>query len=193
MASVFDAAAYILKTAGETTTLKLQKLVYYAQAWSLVWDEKPLFDEKIEAWVNGPVVPELFESHRGTFSVSEIPQGIPDNLTDDQKATVNMVLKHYGDKPAYWLVRLSHSEPPWTEARGDLSPEEASSVVIPHDSMAHYYSSLLKIDIEAWKETAEVAVDTDIEKVLDASKGKIEAGEEIPWEDVKQEFDIRLS
>ena len=49
MVSVFDAAAYIVEKTGEMTTLKLQKLVYYAQAWSLVWDERPLFDEKIEA------------------------------------------------------------------------------------------------------------------------------------------------
>ena len=43
MASVFDAATCILSRAGGMTAMKLQKLVYYAQAWSLVWDERPLF------------------------------------------------------------------------------------------------------------------------------------------------------
>ena len=43
MASVFDVAAYILHRAGTMTAMKLQKLVFYSQAWSLVWDEKPLF------------------------------------------------------------------------------------------------------------------------------------------------------
>ena len=51
---VFDVAAYILEQKGSMTTMKLQKLVYYSQAWSLVWDEKPLFEEAIEAWANGP-------------------------------------------------------------------------------------------------------------------------------------------
>ena len=57
--SVFDVAAYILDKLGPISTIKLQKLVYYCQAWSLVWDEEPLFSERIEAWVNGPVVREL--------------------------------------------------------------------------------------------------------------------------------------
>ena len=54
--SVLDVAAYILKKLGSMTTMKLQKLVYYSQAWSLVWDEQSLFIESIEAWANGPVV-----------------------------------------------------------------------------------------------------------------------------------------
>ena len=46
MNSVFDIAQYILSATGEMTTMKLQKLVYYCQAWSLVWDEEPIFNEK---------------------------------------------------------------------------------------------------------------------------------------------------
>ena len=192
MASVFDAAAYILEKKGEMTTLKLQKLVYYAQAWSLVWDERPLFDEKIEAWSNGPVVRDLFEYHRGKYYVSGIEAGDSGKLDADQKATVDMALKHYGDKPAYWLVRLSHSEPPWIEARGDLSPTESSDAEITLDSMAQYYSSLLEIDIESWKATAEEMAAPDMADILTESKRKIEADEVIPWEEVKREFDIRL-
>ena len=110
----------------------------------------------------------------------------------DQKATVGMVLTHYGDKPAYWLVRLSHSEPPWIEARGELSPTELGDAEIALDSMAHYYSSLLEIDIESWKATAEEMAAPDMADILTGSKRKIEADEVIPWEEVKQEFDIRL-
>ena len=192
MANVFDVAAYILEKKGEMTTLKLQKLVYYAQAWSLVWDERPLYDEKIEAWSNGPVVRDLFEYHRGKYFVSGIEAGDSGNLDDEQKATVDMVLKHYGDKPAYWLVRLSHSEPPWKEARGELSPTELGDAEIALDSMAHYYSSLLEIDIESWKATAEEMAAPDMADILAGSKRKIEADEVIPWEEVKREFDIRL-
>ena len=43
MASVFDVAAYILQQQGAMTTWKLQKLVYYSQGWSLVWDDDALF------------------------------------------------------------------------------------------------------------------------------------------------------
>src|SRR5207244_218694 len=76
VASVFDVAKYILKQVQRTSAMKLQKLMYYSQAWSLVWDEAPLFPEKICAWANGPVVPELYAKHRGEFQVSWVsPQG----------------------------------------------------------------------------------------------------------------------
>ena len=49
MPSVHDVAKFILKERGSMTVMKLHKLLYYAQAWTLVWDEKPLFCQKIEA------------------------------------------------------------------------------------------------------------------------------------------------
>ncbi len=64
MAQVADVAAYILEKCGPMTAMKLQKLVYYSQAWHLVWTEKPLFDNRIEAWANGPVVWELYDLPR---------------------------------------------------------------------------------------------------------------------------------
>jgi uncharacterized phage-associated protein len=60
MAKVSDVAEYILEKVGETTAMKLQKLVYYSQAWHLAWTEQPLFKDKIEAWCNGPVI-SMFE------------------------------------------------------------------------------------------------------------------------------------
>lgn len=60
MATANDVAQYVLEQSGKMTTIKLQKLVYYCQAWSLVWTESPLFDDRIEAWANGPVVPSLY-------------------------------------------------------------------------------------------------------------------------------------
>ena len=56
MSNVHDVAAMILNEQGAMTAMKLQKLVYYCQAWHLVWDEECLFPERIEAWANGPVV-----------------------------------------------------------------------------------------------------------------------------------------
>ena len=71
MASVLNVAQYVLNKVGDMTTLKLQKLVYYCQAWSLAWDGKPLFDEEFEAWANGPVCPELFKKHKGKFVIEK--------------------------------------------------------------------------------------------------------------------------
>lgn len=69
MADVVDVAEYILSKTGPISTLKLHKLLYYCQAWHLVWDGEVMFDARIEAWANGPAIPELWELHRGTFTV----------------------------------------------------------------------------------------------------------------------------
>ena len=51
MATVFDVAKYILEKKGTMSTMKLQKLCYYSQAWSLVWDDQPLFNEDFESFL----------------------------------------------------------------------------------------------------------------------------------------------
>ena len=143
MATVHDVAAYILKKYGSPmTTWKLQKLVYYSQAWSLVWDEQPLFHARIEAWANGPVVPALYQRHRGLFEVGSWSAGDYDHLTESERATVDGVLEFYGSKTSQWLSDLTHSERPWQEARGTLAPGERGTRVITLDSMHGYYSGL---------------------------------------------------
>ena len=142
MANVFDVAEYILEKQGLMTTMKLQKLVYYSQAWSLVWDEKPIFEEKIEAWASGPVVRELYDMHRGIFQISSLDKGSIDNLKPEEKATIDAVLEAYGKKSAQWLSDLTHMEQPWNEAREGIVPGENCENEITQASLAEYYSSL---------------------------------------------------
>ncbi len=139
---VFDIAAYILEKQGSMTTWKLQKLVYYCQAWSLVWDDDVLFDEEIQAWANGPVCRKLYDAHRGQYRIGVIPQGDSGLLTDVQRDTVDRVLTYYGDKSPQWLSDLTHLEKPWREARGDLPGSMRGEQVISKESMAEYYGSL---------------------------------------------------
>ena len=139
---VFDVAAYILGRMGTMTTMKLQKLVYYSQAWSLVWDEKRLFEEDIEAWANGPVVRNLFDYHRGMYQISSMPIGNPRLLDQEQQDTVDAVLEYYGNQSAQWLIDLTHMEDPWIQTRGGLPIQERGNRVIPLDMIADYYSSL---------------------------------------------------
>jgi uncharacterized phage-associated protein len=147
MISVFDVAAFILSQLGEIPVMKLHKLVYYCQAWSLVWDEEPLFKERIEAWANGPVVKELYEIHKGQFklALAELP-GNPMLLNDEQKETVLVVLKDYGDKPSQWLSDLTHLEAPWREARKGVDPRERGDKEITWAALAEYYGGLLPVE-----------------------------------------------
>ena len=142
MATVHDVAAYIVQKHGPMSAMKLQKIVYYSQAWSLVWDDRPLFPNRIEAWVNGPVAPDLYDKHRGQFSVSEWKYGNPDALDKDARETVDKVLEFYGPHNAQWLSDLSHAEEPWLLARVGLKDNEMGDHEITHASMSEYYSSL---------------------------------------------------
>jgi len=143
MAKVFNIAKYILEKQGDMTAMKLQKLVYYTQAWHVVWEETPLFDDEIEAWINGPVVPALYDLHRGKFiiSVNDIPN-VDDELSSLEKENIDKVLEFYGDKSSQWLSDLTHSEEPWMQAREGLAPYQRGNQVISIRSMAEYYESL---------------------------------------------------
>lgn len=143
MANVFDTAKYILERSGSMSTMKLQKLCYYAQAWSLVWDEKALFDEDFQAWANGPVCPELFRKTKGSYSVSAADEtGGDGDLSDDQKDTINKILEHYGKHDAQWLSQLTHMEDPWIDARKGVPLGAGCSNVITKESMAMYYGGI---------------------------------------------------
>lgn len=146
MAGIIDVAKYILDCQGTMSTMKLQKLCYYSQAWCLAWEERPLFDEDFQAWANGPVCYELFSLHRHKFLISgdELPQLIGDNLNDTEKEIINQVLEFYGDKDAHWLSELTHQERPWKDARqkANAMPGDSCDQIITKESMLDYYSGL---------------------------------------------------
>lgn len=142
VATVFDVAQYIMRKQNGITAMKLQKLVYYAQAWSLAWLDRPLFNEPIEAWRHGPVVRELFNMHRGHYTVTELPEGDPDRLTEEEKNVIDAVLERYGSVSPELLSMMTHQEKPWLEAREGLPDDAASNEVIDPQSMRDYYKRL---------------------------------------------------
>jgi len=142
-ATVKHVAAYILRERGEMSAMKLQKLVYYAQAWHATWDGELLFPERIEAWANGPVVPDLYQLHKGMFRVAPgVIDGDPDALSSDETESIDIVLQTYGGKTPQWLSDLTHREDPWLLARGDLAPLARSTNEVTVASMAEYYGAL---------------------------------------------------
>ena len=140
--SASDVASEILDILSSVTAMKLQKLLYYCQAWSLVWDEVPLFSEKIEAWVNGPIVPNIYQLHKGSFEISHWNHGNKEQLQDFQKETIKAVINYYGDKSGQWLSDLTHLEDPWKNARKGLADSERGNKEISHASMVEYYGSI---------------------------------------------------
>lgn len=147
MTNIYTVAKYILLKVDSMTTMKLQKLCYYAQAWTLAWDDEPLFNEDFEAWANGPVCKELFNLHKGQFRVSAsnfLQEYSADDLTADEANNIDIVYDYYGDKESYWLSELTHKERPWKDARqkAHALPGDPCSEIITKESMASYYAGL---------------------------------------------------
>lgn len=144
MATIFDIARYIIERQGEMSAMKLQKLMYYAQAWNLVWEEEPLFEDDFQAWANGPVLPALYSRHRGQFKVDSglFQDGNTENVSAAQRQNIDKVLGFYGAQTAQWLSNVSHQEAPWLDAREGYDPGALCTKVIPKSAMHEYYSAL---------------------------------------------------
>lgn len=145
MATVFDVAKYILDKYGAMSAMKLQKLVFYSQAMSLVWNDVPLFDEEFEAWAKGPVCRELFNAHKGKFMLRDsnfLKPCAPDisRLNAEQRETIDVVVGGLIDLPPYRLSDMVHQEKPWLDARGDCPAGARCENVIAKESMENYYS-----------------------------------------------------
>lgn len=140
--TVFDVAAYIVAKRGSMSPMKLQKLVYYSQAWSLAWTGVPLFIERIEAWRDGPVVPALYQVHRKLSIVDGLDRGDASRLSLTQLETVDSVLSYYGTRSGKELSDLTHGEPPWLRARQGLHFWQAGNREIGHTELLNYYKSI---------------------------------------------------
>lgn len=137
--SIFDTADYILKSiGGDISAMKLQKLCYYAQAWTLAWDDKELFPEDFLRWDNGPVCRELFDVHQGQFFVDQnliCSDLLSNDLSLEQRENIDKVLEDYGQYAGSDLSEMTHREAPWLKT--------PKNEVIKKDLMKSYYSGLL--------------------------------------------------
>ena len=124
---------------------KLQKLCYYAQAWYVTIKNKPLFEDDIEAWVHGPVVPSLYSQYK-TYGSRAIPREvkIPNNVESNIEICefLQNIYKVYGHLSANELELLTHTEDPWINARQGKSEWQPGYDSISLDDMKRYYSNL---------------------------------------------------
>jgi uncharacterized phage-associated protein len=142
-----DVAKYLLSMqdddAGESiTTLKLQKLLYYCQGFHLALFDEPLFDDRIEAWDHGPVVPSVYHEFKG-YGRETLPIQLFDvdaSLTHDQRELIDEVYTVYGQFSAWKLRNMTHDEMPWKKTF-----EEGQST-IRHEDLRAYFSTQLRRD-----------------------------------------------
>lgn len=136
---------HIDRDAGDSIThLKLQKMLYYAQAWCMVLSGKSLFEDYFEAWSHGPVLPGVYNEFK-RYGFEALPSC--DCVNDIQKEVENIldeVRRVYGEKSAKYLEELTHHEAPWIEARNGLPLEVRCSNIILKENMLRFYSEMLQ-------------------------------------------------
>ena len=147
MATVMDVAKKLLtlSASGEEpdpmTHLRLQKLLYYVQGWSLGVRGVPMFDERIEAWAHGPVVKDLFRTYSDHGGTPIPPPDEAVNLTVEEDAFVESVWEEYKGYSALALRHMTHSEKPWVEARRGYGPADRCCVEITKDALREFFSA----------------------------------------------------
>lgn len=147
--TAFDVAAWFLnrqdRDSGDLIThLKLQKLVYYAQAWALALLNEPLFDEDLEAWAHGPVARSLYERYAGARWNPLDPVDHEVKFSEQQLDVLSEVADAYTGYTSKRLEAMTHSEQPWLEARNGLPPEARSTEKISKETMRRFYKELLE-------------------------------------------------
>lgn len=129
--------------------LKLQKLLYYLQAWHLTIFDERIIDEDFEAWAHGPVLRSVYKRFAGFHYMNE-PINLENqnlsvpNINEESINLLNEVFSIYGNKSASYLEKLTHSEEPWKEARGNIDEFERCTNIISNETIKQYYSSLRK-------------------------------------------------
>jgi uncharacterized phage-associated protein len=147
---------YFLSLANEVqdfvSNMKLQKLVYYAQAWHLGYGLGNLFDDDFQAWIHGPVIPALYDDYKIFGPKPIIKETLTDGSFDrihkmfprETQELLTDVIDEYFGMGAFDLENLTHREQPWIKARAGLGEDVPSNNIIQKEWMIEYYSQFVK-------------------------------------------------
>jgi uncharacterized phage-associated protein len=150
MADINDVSDYIIVKTSEAgvpmNLLKLQKLLYYCEAWHQAFYDQPLTGELFQAWVHGPVNRSVYDRYKDSkvlysdVAVSDISTSfVPETLSEKERAHVDSVLEAYGKFSGTELEQMTHREIPWVQARGNRRSSERCEETIDPKLMGSYY------------------------------------------------------
>jgi len=134
------------------SNIKLQKLLYYTQAWHLAFNKgTPLFKGNFQAWIHGPVNREIFHRFNATkYLNSEInitdmlDKNISEKLTPKEIKHINLVLETYSTYSGLQLEDMSHKELPWIKAREGYGLNQRCEVEIDNEFLGKYFLARIK-------------------------------------------------
>lgn len=126
------------------SNLKLQKLLYYAQAWHLARFDRPLFPERFQAWMSGPVIPEQFWRFRPRGIHAIPPSSTAADLPPHVAAFLDEAVSEYLRMDEWDLEWLACAEDPWLIARGGIDRGDPCTTEIGEDEMRRFYRALAR-------------------------------------------------
>lgn len=137
--AALDVAQYVinetLNQGYPVSNLKLQKMLYFVQGVMLVNYGRPAFEDHIEAWQYGPVVPEVYFAYSSYGATPILLQYDKINLDDEEKNAANIVINSFLKTPAFALVNETHRvNSPWYDAY-----HSSGDNIISNESIAQYF------------------------------------------------------
>lgn len=153
-ANVNDVVDYIVLKMDEgqvaLTHLKLQKLLFYVQAWSLALRNERAFNARFQAWVHGPVSRTVFDRFKDTHTLYDRvglnclrPEFQAEAIPAELREHIDEVLETYAPYSGSQLEAMTHQEDPWIRARNGLPAAQRCETEIDEGLMADFYAKLL--------------------------------------------------
>jgi uncharacterized phage-associated protein len=119
--------------------MSLLKLTYIAHGWRLEISNRPLFENRIEAWQHGPVIPDVYHAFRPQGVVPQkLDPNFPPPVDAGDEAFLEQIYGIYAQLSPFRLSELTHVPGgPWDTARkwGGQYAE------IPNDLIQSHYVS----------------------------------------------------
>jgi len=186
--TAIDTARFFLRLAADEepdaeylTHMRLQKLLYYAQGLSLACRDTPMFEDAIQAWRHGPVVPSVYPTF-ADYDSNPIPlhEAQPVSINKQDQEFIRTVWESYRDYSAIALLHKTHAEDPWKQAREGLERRDRSTEEITRQSLREFFCDLCASEMQQHsgitREQAETAED-------DVNNGRITS-----WETLRSRF-----
>ncbi|NWN45889.1 Panacea domain-containing protein [Candidatus Phytoplasma pruni] len=133
---------YIINQTKPINFLKLNYLIYYSHTHHLINRHQPLFQEAIEAWVYGPIIPDLyfFYRHHTNEPLNPHPHGNLAKLTSSQKQSLDYIIKKLGHHPSNVLAEQIINSDPWDDAFNTFTfPIQINAIT--NKAIQKYYQS----------------------------------------------------
>lgn len=109
---------HCLQSIRPISNLKLQKILYFIQAEFLVGTNQPCFEDDIEAWGSGPVVPAVYFEFMifGNTNLPDQGENGFEMIAEKDKDRLNAVIGDVAEYSASQLAEITHDQRPWKDA-----------------------------------------------------------------------------